>query len=285
MSRRAGGQRRGPLLSRGVGQDAEDVLQLLRQAARPGDVVGERRGYARRAPAGAAAGAAAGAPAGGGELLEASAARLGGLGHLLRQRRLAPLQELRALVEDVQRLLPCDPLPTRRRRHAVGVERYGGEVGSGQALADDLDGVEVVHGRHVFEGGRVLEVETVVAELHLHNLDSGTVRVVLAGQGALGQAGVHVSEVGKLLVHDGLRGRLELLRIKGQICGVQLPRHSPVDVADLPIRTLLPHLKQEFLLRGGFDRRHLQLQHVDDAHEQWDAVVSAPPLELRLRPL
>mmetsp|Transcript_154956 Transcript_154956/g.496613 ORF Transcript_154956/g.496613 Transcript_154956/m.496613 type:complete len:421 (-) Transcript_154956:8-1270(-) len=49
--------------------------------------------------------------------------------------------------------------------------------------------------------------------------------------------------------------------------------------------SLVPHLEEKLLVVRGLHGGHFHLQHVDHTHQQGNAVVTTPPLELRLRRL
>mmetsp|Transcript_84430 Transcript_84430/g.220508 ORF Transcript_84430/g.220508 Transcript_84430/m.220508 type:complete len:250 (-) Transcript_84430:263-1012(-) len=152
----------------------------------------------------------------------------------------------------------------------------------GQPAARHLHGVQVIHGDQSLEGRRVLKVVAVVTEFDFIHLHRRMVAINPLRRRRLGaQLDVDVHEVAQLVLYCLLRSLGEAGEVERQLGSAELPGHETVDVSHETVVGLLPHLKQESGLRRvrGPD---LELEHVDDPHEEWHTVCTGPVLQLGL---
>mmetsp|Transcript_120401 Transcript_120401/g.374893 ORF Transcript_120401/g.374893 Transcript_120401/m.374893 type:complete len:272 (-) Transcript_120401:698-1513(-) len=187
-------------------------------------------------------------------------------------------------MQDVERLRPAHPSPAAHHGTFVVAQVHAGEVRQGKFVALQLHTVEMVHGVHTPEGRRLLHVEVVGRELSAAHFDARGHH--LAGERLHIPVGVQVEvrvhEVRQLPLHGVLRCLDEARLVEGHLRRAQLLGHEPVDLPDLAVHALREGLEQKSPVEALVGGLHLQLQHVDHAHEQRHAVITAPELELRL---
>mmetsp|Transcript_97982 Transcript_97982/g.299506 ORF Transcript_97982/g.299506 Transcript_97982/m.299506 type:complete len:213 (-) Transcript_97982:959-1597(-) len=188
-----------------------------------------------------------------------------------------------ASVERVQRAGQRHPPPTVRPRKATGAgELDRGEIRRGQSIDHDLHRVQMVHGAHAFEGGRLLDVDALALESHGQHVDlaGGEIRQLWRARRV--DRRVHICEVDKLRLDDAFCDLCEALFVERDLGATQLLGQQPVDELCTTIRCLLPRLQQELAFETRVVRQHLDLQDVHHTHQERHPVVSTPMLQLRL---
>mmetsp|Transcript_3053 Transcript_3053/g.11830 ORF Transcript_3053/g.11830 Transcript_3053/m.11830 type:complete len:311 (+) Transcript_3053:796-1728(+) len=152
-----------------------------------------------------------------------------------------------------------------------------------QARTLHLHGVEVVHRVQAWEGGALFDVVVHADQLGAEHVDLRVAVHVLGGRRPAGvQREMHISQIIDLTLDHSLRGPVESRLVEGHLGTRQLLGHEPAYVSHATVSRLTPGLQQELVLQPRVIGDDLQLQNVDDAHQQLHAVVPAPELELRL---